>query len=281
MTGPAIIGFTNDQATRIAGAVYAIEGLRTGGPQPASTYRPGTTTLVKGKLATSVTQDSTLSPSAQAGTFTPWLPADPFDNTSADAASSDYSAITIWPWGLPDKTTLASGTEIIGGYCNGRWYVVSTILPACWASATLAASGTDTNSGVCSMTLVSGVGITISGGDTFEVPRAGTYSIRAGVTIDGDWSHATWTLGLPSINDALLCSVTISGQTWNGKLPWITSPTRGYGDFSIPQQFCAVNNLQLNSGDTIGVAYTLASEGAATGVTWTVAGTATIEWLGS
>jgi len=201
---------------------------------------------------------------------------------SGSPADSTHS-VTAHDWLLPAGASLVAGTPVYVLFHNQskRFYALPLYEhSAVYMTATLAASGTDFGSVIASLTSIEAQGVTISGGNSIDVPEDGVYSIRCSATISADWSHATWTLGSP-INDRLPCSVLIYGQQALGAIAYITSPTRGFGDVMIPAQLTVVVNAALSAGATIAISIGVNPEGpAATNITWSVAGMATIERIG-
>jgi len=124
-TAEPIFGLNQQQVNRIDAGLDAIEKLvQNPAPNPPTRNAQKQIAIVKGKLATALTVDSSISLSLQTATMTYWCPSDPTSNTSAEAAVSDFQTLTVYPWGFPNLSYLPVGTPVTALFANGRWYVV-------------------------------------------------------------------------------------------------------------------------------------------------------------
>lgn len=120
-----VFGLTQQQVDRVDAACDKIERLvQTPDANPQSRQWGTPLACVKGKLATELLVDSTLSLSAQSATLTYWCPSDPTNTSAYEAAVSDFQTLTVWPWGFPDQTIIPAGTAVTCLFMNGRWYVI-------------------------------------------------------------------------------------------------------------------------------------------------------------
>lgn len=142
---------------------------------------------------------------------------------------------------------------------------------------TLASSGTDFGSQGFAITQLQAhnMSVTGAGGNQVKVTNPGNYAFSVHGTFTPDWSFASWTLGSP-INDRLPCSMLLSpgGDSDGGAAGYIVSPTRGFGNFTLPEHLDVFYAGSMTAGATVFPSIGVNPEGpAATNITWNWTGT--------
>jgi hypothetical protein len=110
------------EKAQMAKIAQRVKSLPRGKWQGASTYRPGITTTLLGKLTSDMVYDEAEDESSWKASFQQWGWIEPSDDEN-EATALDYDPFDVWPWTMINRTKILSGTKVVVEFISGRWIV--------------------------------------------------------------------------------------------------------------------------------------------------------------